>query len=194
MYTLIIDTETTGLVPKLDPFYYNNPEWKKCRIVQIAWELYDENITSDIPILIDKQCHTIKPDDFTIPLIASRIHGITDKIAEEEGVSIDTVFNILLEILEKTNKIVAHNIEFDSNVILSEIYRKDRSDLIELFNRANQVCTMKMGTLPGKKWPKLGELYERLFETKPECDLHRAENDVYICAKIYFKLTQMNKL
>jgi hypothetical protein len=38
------------------------------------------------------------------------------------------------------------------------------------------------------KFPKLIELYKKLFEREPTLDLHNSLNDVYVCLECFYKL------
>jgi hypothetical protein len=84
---------------------------------------------------------------------------------------------------------VAHNIEFDDNVVTSELIRYGCDGFLIQWSQLRKVCTMRMGTLPRQKWPKLSELYVRLFNREPEVTLHRADADVHVCAQCFFRLT-----
>lgn len=183
------DTETTGLPPRrVSPS--DTDKWSECRIVQIAWQIHD----LDTHALLKKQEFIIRPDGFTIPDAAANIHGITTTIAQEHGVPFSDVMAVLATDLESITTAVAHNMEFDDRVLLSELFRYNLSDITNQWNHIPKKCTMRMGTLSGQKWPKLAELYARLFDTPhdPSLTLHRADADVHLCAECYFRL--LNKL
>lgn len=180
---LFIDTETTGLPPR-NWNSYDDDVWDSCRLVQIAWELWDPILFK----LIDSQCHIIKPNNFTIPIESTNIHGITHEDAIQNGVHITHIWNLLNQYINSVNTIVAHNINFDNKIVISELYRSKNFDLLNLWKSKQKKCTMLMGTEKGKKWPKLADLYEKLFNEKPECRLHSADADVALCSKIYFQL------
>ena len=166
IYYLVLDTETTGLNPKnVDPSLYKL--WNSCRMVQIAWELYEkkynvENDSYTSPVLIDKECFIIKPYNYTIPDTASAIHGITTEIANKEGIDIDDFWKIFESVLFKTDIIIAYNIDFDNGVILSEMHRSFKTNLIEKYKECKKHCVMKLNTRPNEKWPKLFEMYEKI--------------------------------
>lgn len=179
----IFDTETTGLIPR-GVMPSESEKWNVCRIVQIAWEIYDQ-VTQE---LIARESYIIRPDGFEVPQRVAEIHGITTERALEEGVDIHVVFHALRERMSSFDTVVAHNIAFDDKVLLSELFRYDQHDLVSAWTAKKKVCTMLMGA-NGKKWPKLIELYQRLFgEEDPGVTLHRADADVAICAKCYFKM------
>lgn len=183
MNKLVIDTETTGLPPRNSSDIKNSLAWESCRIVQIAWASYNPSGE-----LLFKKCYTIYPDGYTIPKIASDIHGITTEKACDEGINIIDVLNILYEDLSDIDTIIAHNMRFDDVVIQSEIYRYKQDNLYNRWCNISKKCTMMMSAIPGRKWFKLSELYKYCFNKDPEQILHRADADVEICAAIYFHI------
>lgn len=177
--TLIFDVETTGLMPRgIHPAMSH--KWKDCRIVQIAWEVLDDNHEIE-----SSANYIIYPDGYTVPQSATNIHGISHEMAEEQGIPMQDVLDHLDTLLPTIQTIVAHNISFDMNVLLSEVYRQHRSAMAQDLLEKTQYCTMLKGTRPGCKWPKLSELYEELFYKQPSGTLHTADADVRICREIY---------
>lgn len=178
---LVLDTETTGLVPRNVPYTMTNA-WRCCRIVQMAWNIY-----SGTGELISANCFMIRPEGFVIPPEASRIHGIYQEEAERTGAPIQEVLEAFYQALQTADVLVAHNMAFDKPAILSELYRCKMMEAIPVMERLPTECTMLMGTLPKQKWPKLVELYEKCFHERPTLS-HRADADVEQCARIYFYL------
>lgn len=210
MKYIVFDTETTGLPERksYDVYYpYTQLEkYKFSRLVSIAWAVYDgcEKIISRYFI--------IKPEGFTInnSSKATEIHGITKEIAEEQGVDIHMVFLALLGDIdvEHLQTLVAHNLEFDWHILLSEISRISRGknsqekvlvadDLMKLIHSLKKHCTMKMGTsvvkIPhrysrsGWKYPSMQELHEHLFGAR-FTNAHNAEADMVACNACYQRL------
>ena len=201
MKVLVFDTETTGL-PTTRGFdkYYPYTELKyydTCRIVSICWKLYEDEK------MISTKYYVIKPNDFKIDNTskACEINGITQEIADKDGILIDNMLIELRQDLYKAETVVAHNILFDHHILLSELHRSKRQDLIQLFESKELYCTMNKSKdllrIPMKngnyKSPKLIELYEFLFKTGFE-GAHNAEADVEACAKCYFELIKNNIL
>jgi DNA polymerase-3 subunit alpha len=187
--TLVIDTETTGLPPLyygkfLDPITHCEKWGNKCRTVQIAWILYDDDDN-----IVKRESHIIKPNGYHIPEESTRIHGISQEKAEKEGIDIGFVLSMLKSDIIIADTIVAHNMEFDYKVILYEWLLEDK-ETIDIWKNTHRVCTMK-DFLKDKnmKWPKLSDLYSSLFNK----DLDKAHNALYdasACADIYFKLSR----
>lgn len=186
---LAFDTETTGLVDNEDkkktPNAKNVHIWDKCRMVQIAWEVRDElnNVHS-------RCTYIVRPGGFMIH--NSDFHGITTDRAITEGHDVTEVIKKMFSDIEEYNvqTVVAHNIFFDENVIMAEMYRYKMNDFISKWKLLNNKrCTMLMGTKYGMKWPKLPELYEKVCGKLPEgVQLHTANWDTRLCADIYYKL------
>jgi DNA polymerase-3 subunit epsilon len=85
------------------------------RLVQIAFLLYDNdgNLMSPGDFLI-------KPNRFTIPTDASRIHGVTTDRANREGHAITTVLQEFDNHISKANYLIAHNMSFDEKIVGAE--------------------------------------------------------------------------
>jgi DNA polymerase III epsilon subunit-like protein len=62
------------------------------------------------------------------------------------------------------------------------------NDIIQSWIQCDKECTMLLSCNPGERWKKLAVVYENLFGIAPNVTLHRADNDVRICAEVYFKL------
>ena len=83
---LFFDTETTGLPRNYKAPLTDSRNWP--RMVQIAYLIADE--TGDE---LERHDHIIKPEGFTIPNRASRLHGITTEKAINEGVLLEPILN-----------------------------------------------------------------------------------------------------
>jgi len=147
---------------------------------------------------LQSQSHIIQPEGFEIPYESERIHRISTERAKEEGVSLTDTLHQFAEAIKGAEYIVAHNLNFDANVVGAEFYRKSIDH--QLFN-SERYCTMQESTyfckLPGKggryKWPTLTELHIKLFGTKFE-DAHDALADTTACAKCFFKLVEIEAI
>ncbi len=178
------DTETTGV-----PRNYRAPvsdlaNWP--RLVQLAWVLADVDGRE-----IDRAEYIVKPDGFTIPESVVKIHGITTRMALAKGLDLRCVLNCVRPVIERASVLVAHNVEFDQNILGAEFLR---SAIPNPLLRKRSICTMKETSgfcrLPGPygyKWPRLQELYVRLFDER-FATAHNALADVQACARCYFEL------
>lgn len=165
MIRVFFDTETTGL-PKNNG--YNRPAedletWGTARLVQLSWIIDQDGEEIGFGDLI------IKPDGFQIPEEAAQIHGISQKVAMEKGVDCKKAVYAFLGAARLADEIVGHNVEFDEHVVGAELVRHWGKNYIQGVPHRD---TMKDGTViewcgimgaRGYKWPKLMELYKKLF-------------------------------
>ncbi len=179
-YILVLDTETTGL-PKDYPSFTDLKSFDNARLVSICCQFYPFSLSS----LNEKEkgekieiYEVIKPDRFNIT--NSNIHGITEEYAIENGKDVNEVLNTISKYILKTKLIVAHNVNFDMSILLSELYRIDKNH--ELINKINS--TEKYCTCSRNNYVKLLNLYYDLF--KEDFIAHDAKNDCDACARIFF--------
>lgn len=198
MRVLIFDTETTGKIQKLNKFHKPSIFETDCwpRIVELAWVLYE-----DEGQVLSKEASLILPDNFVIPEESIKIHNISNALAKEEGLPLNTVLLSFLEAVKTADVLVAHNIEFDMKVLCSELARQKRLDDIQILQHKRNFCTMLTGTsvcqIPSPygnyKWPSLAELYRKLLGTEMG-QAHRAMFDVEATASCFFKLLEMKRI
>ena len=186
MKVLIIDTETSGLPTSYKADFTDINAWP--RIVEIAWLKLNERLEPEL-----SSEFIIKPSGFKISPTAESVHGITNEKANKFGISIDHALACLNQDISDTDLIVAHNIDFDFPVINCEFLRNNTQTV---FSARPRFCTMKNTTQLcnitgdyGPKWPKLGELYEFLFN-QSFTEAHRAMHDVEATAKCYVELVK----
>lgn len=159
MKILIFDTETTWFIDKKNPDLSAQPY-----IIQFAW-IYGELVDGEFRE-IKRINQFIKPK-ISIPYAASQVHHIYD-IDIKNAPSIEEYIDDFLQIINESDVVIGHNIEYDEEMIKLELKRLER----EYDYRPKQVmCTMKTTVdycaLPGSgerfKYPKLWELYKKLF-------------------------------
>ena len=196
MKILFFDTETTGLFGNK---HYSTDFMEFPHIVQIAWQLVDKDQSTLI-----KNCHTIRPVGYEIPEEVSEIHGIYHKDAVEHGQDLKTVLRHFITDCNEADKIVAHNIYFDTSIIKAGMLKLGINPEVgnTMLHKDKRVCTMKKTIKfvearyddgrPGK-WPKLEELYMKLFNEDLK-DAHTAGGDVSALKKCYFELIKQGIL
>lgn len=197
---LFIDTETTGLPLNDNLPYTDLKNWPY--LVQVALIIEDDNYG-----ILAKRNIILKPDGYTIPESATKIHGISNEIAVKNGEDRDKVISFLDLALYKSDIIIGHNVSFDLNVIKSEIIRIKGIENA-LFKKKKHIVidTMKMGrnickipnlsfhtrlSLPNK-YPKLDELYYKLFN-KLFNNQHDAMADVQAAYDCYYELKRKSQ-
>lgn len=187
---LFFDTETTGLPRNWKAPVTDLNNWP--RLVQLAFLYYDNNGNK-----ISGGDFIIKPEGFTIPADASRIHGISTEKAIREGHSITSVLQHFNSLIGQASYLVAHNMSFDEKIVGSEFLRNGMQNRIP---STNKICTMERTTNfcglagpYGYKWPKLSELHYKLFRTGFE-EAHNAAVDITITAKCFWELKRLGKI
>lgn len=182
---LIFDTETHGLPKDYKAPAQDSNNWP--RVLQIAWELYDQQEQ-----LIEKRCELIKPEGWTITDPFSLKSGFTTANNDLKGVPIKTILQEFIGRRLETTYSIAHNISFDSKIIRAEMFRLGMTTEFT----ATKICTMMKSTnycglFSDKsskfKWPKLEELHQKLFGCKFD-NAHDGAADVAATAKCFFEL------
>ena len=185
---LFFDTETTGIPRNYKAPASDHRNWP--RLVQIAWLLADEKANE-----VASAEHIVKPDGYTIPQDAAKIHGITTEMATQDGIDLKVVLTAITSNINKASTLIAHNIQFDEKILGAEFLRVGDINVVESKQRK---CTMQEATnycrLPGGpygyKWPTLEELHMKLFNKSFE-GAHRALTDVRACERCYFELKRL---
>lgn len=187
MITMIFDTETTGKanhkVP--DPTVQPYP-------VQLACALIHNDKVVNLASVIVNPGVPIEEE-------ASGVHGIDDETAKTFGLSLQAASGLFLNFLNKADRIVAHNVDFDIIVAEAMIYRVNADFNMDKFREKPRVCTMISATdickIPGKygyKWPKLEEAYKILVDPEGIRGAHDALVDVMACWKILKALENLS--
>ncbi len=186
---LIFDTETTGL-----PVNYKAPltdfdNWP--RMVQLAWQIHDRQGN-----LIEAYNFIVKPEGFTIPYQAEKVHGISTEMALREGKDLAWVLEEFEKTLQKTKFLIGHNIEFDINILACEHLRKDFTsrfldiEKIDTKETSTEYCALPGGKGGKYKWPNLSELHEKLFHEGFE-EAHNASADVAATSRCFLELLRL---
>ena len=207
MIIITFDTETTGL-PKIKMITEKTLHlWP--HIVQFSYVIYN-NETNTVLKTVDR---IIKiPDNIVISEENSNIHGITDTMSKTSGVDIIHVLSEFMEDYNNVDIVVAHNMEFDYNIIKVELMRQIYNDnqpasekekltqdlncfkaskkLCCTMQESLEICNIKALSKDGKeyvKFPSLSELHKHLFNVVPK-NLHNSLNDVLICLRCFYKM------
>lgn len=190
MSVLIFDTETTGLPKFNDKRGYYSPKnfemYDSGRIVEMGYRILSLE-TNDLRVQFNSYIHHENLD-----IQNSHIHGITNEHALA-GCDIKEMLQILEQdfVRHDIKRIVAHNIEFDINILLSECFRYGHDSLVNLIQQCEQFCTMKRGRvfMDFYKNPKLIELYDFVHNNNgPVFKQHSAMSDCIACEKCYLAI------
>lgn len=190
-YGIVFDVETTGLPRGGD--WKNNMHFNTCRLVSIGWEVIDMGKKE----VLEKKHFYAKPKNFVIPENARNIHGISTEMARNLGENIEKILQHFISDIIKYNvdTIIAHNINFDMNVLCNELNRLGFLRTLNRIRRLEKVCTMKVGRqkMKLKKNPKLCDLYTMLTSKTMEKQ-HAADADTRACTECFFNLDLANSV
>ena len=190
MSYLVFDTETNGLPITKGFRKFHEPHLTKyydtARVIQVSWAVFDRKDQC-----IAEHDLYIQPDGFSVP--NADFHGITEEILREKGVPIKKALAMFLRDVKRVDVIVAHNLQFDYHVLMSECLRAELSRGAQILREAIQFCTMtrsvKLLKIPnryhaGYKYPSLKELNQFYFQEDVE-GAHNAKFDVDACARCF---------
>lgn len=208
MRVLVFDTETTGL-PKSKIISPDTLQlWP--HIVQLSYVIYD----TDCMRMVEVFDNIVKVNESVIiPQESTAIHGITNEVSDKKGIPIEEILGEFFYYLQTVDIIVGHNVSFDVDMVRIELLRLIYSStsssneekrmykqlLHFITNNKNIRCTMKesvgLCSIPvldkfGNsyfKYPKLIELYKKLFDTEPN-NLHNALYDILVTLRCFIKI------
>lgn len=199
MKIIVFDTETSGL-PKSRTITPNTLHlWPF--IVQFSYIMFD----TDTNVILKSYDAIIKLKPYNIISADSiEFHGITQEISESKGIGIDAALFTFISDIDNADMIVAHNVEFDLNMIRVELLRLEQGALdLELRKaifeqKTNFYCTMKESTDLCKiekvnsrgtyyKFPTLTELHKHLFDVEPK-HLHNSFHDILCTIRCFIKM------
>ena len=214
-FSIVFDTETTGLIPKVKFV----EDWNAIdlslfpHILQLSFiKIMDD--TQDIITIYDSLLKL--PEDVIISSFVTNIHGISNELINKRGKCIEVEMEYVMSNLLSATRIIGHNIEFDINMLLITIIRlarkykdideEESNKWIQYYNilygtwRTKYICTMfstiKLCNIWKKrtnsealylKYPKLSELHTKLFIEDVK-GLHNSLIDVFVCLRCYYFL------
>lgn len=185
---LFFDTETSGFPSKKLPISDPDQPW----IVQLGF------ILSDGKTIYQSGNLMIKANERYMSPGAQNVHGISVETADAYGLADIDVLTLFNRMMDKADIIIAHNYNFDAQLMHIAYTREGMELSSSVFREKPSFCTM-LGTmdyckLPGRygkyKWPKLSELYMKLFDEEI-VGAHDALTDVKATARCYYHLKNM---
>ncbi|MEH0157256.1 3'-5' exonuclease [Limibacter armeniacum] len=183
MNYLFFDTETSGL-PKSWMVSENDIQnWP--RIIQLGCILANEQGQ-----IMEEYQTIIQPIGFSIDASAASVHGISHARAMKDGIPVKDAMHRLEAMILKADMMVAHNINFDFPIVNCEFLRLNQKvHYPALFCTMLSTCEFVgiEGNYGTYKWPKLEELYIKLFGHNFD-GAHNAMADVQATTKCFFEL------
>ena len=214
MHIIVIDTETTGLIPK----GVASRDLSKCpHVIQLSYMIFD---TVKFVVLEDYDAIVKLDDSVEISARSIEIHKITREKSQMSGVPVNVaLFNLRSALIAyNVQLIVGHNISFDIQMLdiecrrmgLSGLFRRELADResAALWNSAApipQYCTMenskdicnnRVQSMYGGvyvRFSKLSEVFSKLFGDDDDADtrdgreafLHNSRVDVVMCLRVF---------
>ena len=170
MRQIVLDTETTGLNPKLGD-----------RIIEIGCvELLSRRIS-------ERHFHTYLNPEREVELGATRVHGLTreDLATKPKFAAVAPVF---LEFIRGAELII-HNADFDIEFLNLELGRARLGRVQDHAGRITDTLLFAKELHPGKR-NSLDALCERYFIDNSRRTLHGALADAYLLADCYLAMTR----
>jgi DNA polymerase III subunit epsilon len=167
---IVLDTETTGLNPKLGD-----------RIIEIGCvELLSRRIS-------ERHFHTYLNPEREVELGATRVHGLTreDLATKPKFTEVAPVF---LEFIRGAELII-HNADFDIEFLNMELGRARLGRVQDHAGRITDTLLFAKELHPGKR-NSLDALCERYFIDNSRRTLHGALADAYLLADCYLAMTR----
>lgn len=202
-FYLSVDIETTGFPRGSRTDFTSTDIVDDARMIAIGIVLADEKEN-----IIQTYHNLVKPDNFTwidTPIDETNIrkpcafdtHGITNHMAQTQGVDITRIFNDIKPFLEQATHILGYNIKSCDSIILSrEFIRYGRQDLFDLFHSKPRIDVMEMfKTVPNRADTKKFNLnicfeYCMTIPRPPE-RMHNALHDAEDTMRCFFILKNL---
>ena len=184
---VVLDVETNGIpsrrISDRSEVSRHINAYKGLHVIELAYlhpssnTEYSSLIQHNDPSMIDVQFTT-------------RFHGINNDMIEAAGdpaVCVLTHFyNFLVD--HDIQTIVAHNVDFDIQFLISESIFYNLPKLTNLLMNMCTVCTMKDDRvavfMESSKWPRLEEIFRKISHESPKVT-HRALQDCHSCHVVY---------
>lgn len=179
---LFLDIETTGLMPKGADWRTDYQDFPF--ILSIAFKPMDGPAQEAI----------IRNCDIEINEDITKINGIDKEKVDKEGIAFINFFPKIIHPLLYSEKIIGHNIYFDSSIIKSNVlrffgeYSLEFEQIESALHKDKRIDTMRMAQKKfGGKYMSLEDLHFKLFNQTFEA--HSALNDAIACERCYNEMS-----
>ena len=172
MKLIACDTETTGLS-------FKNGD----RIIEIACVIIDDHIIHEE----FKSFHTLINPERNIPIQATRIHGITDKMVKDKPIFSQIIDDFLEYIQDAT--LVIHNATFDIGFLNFELSKIGKP---QLQNQVIDSLTIARSLFPNTS-NTLDALCNRFKISLSKRSKHGALIDTQLLAQVYLQLVNCSQ-
>ncbi|WP_299084948.1 3'-5' exonuclease [uncultured Paraglaciecola sp.] len=178
MILTAFDTETSGLPEYEKP----SDDESQPHIVQLAAKQVDWE-TGEI---VQSMKFIVKPSGWVIPPEVVEIHGIDNHKATRFGVDENLVAGMFIEMVKRSDMIVAHNASFDKRIVRIAMMRffgrAIADDVKQYMSKERTICTMNKSikTVGAGRYPSLAKCYKH-FTGEDLKNAHDAEADLDAC-------------
>lgn len=197
MRIAFVDLETTGLPIVLGGLfgdYKQTQLYDTSRLIQITVIIYEFNTDTQTFAWVSDENFYVNPGD-DVEIRGTHIHHIDRDKITKLGAPLQSIMKYLSPILARCEWFIAHNVEFDFNVLASEVYRGGMHETLQHLTRMKKFCTCQESTSITQirklnntfKRPTLTELYEFLFKATPK-NLHDAYFDTQHLVRCFIEL------
>lgn len=135
---LCFDTETTGLMPRHKPGTPFPEDAAYPHITQLSWIVYNV-ATGEVEEVVDQYIRI--PDHIEISPESTKVSGITREITVEKGVELAPLLVQFYSAYMRCDTIVAHNMNFDKDVVRQEM-RRNKDAIYAIVKDRSRVNTM----------------------------------------------------
>jgi len=180
MDTIVLDTETTGLIKPDASNILDQP-----RIIEIFAIRFDKRKN-----VVDEFEELIYPNQMVEEFI-TKITGITNDDLEGKP-EFSKLYRPLCDFFRGAKTLVAHNCSFDVGMLAIELQRIDRH--FQFPWPDNQICTVEKSYHIKNRRMKLGELYKLATGNDRIKGAHRARADTMALADCYWWLKKEKHL
>ncbi len=208
---VVFDVETTGLPRRSTTARFPPPHdpssYAGARIVQMAWQLVDVVAGT---VMCEDSFLVLPSGVWGMSSGAEQTHGISRPKLEQEGRSLPECLSAggFWDAVGRARMLVAHNLDFDYNVLLSEVlHDPSMHERAPRLSGVRRHCTMRQttnmcalpfpghsGGRPGRyKWPKLIELHRLLFDGRGFDGAHDALEDVRATTRCFLELLKRDR-
>lgn len=191
MKLVILDIESTGLVPK--GLTYEKDFLQFPYILSMGWKCFNDHHESETFEYI------INQENRLVPAEATRINGITQEMCNDSKFNTFTTLLQFMMDADGADYIVGFNLYFDTSIIKANILRTIEVGkktpmamyykMTDVLHKDRRIDVMRAcHKLFGGKWPTLTEAYFKLFNEK--FNAHSAKDDVNATNRILWELVK----
>jgi hypothetical protein len=163
------------------------------RMIHISWIILDKDLNP-----VDDYDQIIIPEGFSFNESIEKRCRIDQEDIDTKGAELTAVLEAFDKSLQQADYVIAHNLNFNENVLAAEYLRKGMSH--SLFQK-ERFCLMHESTffckLPSKtggyKWPTLSELHSIIFK-KAYAPPNNSRADVIAATRCFKALMMAGQL